>query len=284
MRRNYLLLVFIVLFLSIPIFYIVCAPSSLERVEARMMKKITNPEDEQMARGYVQQLQEHAYGDIEKELDPGLRTDDLRERLTAMSELLPNQDPKSVKVIGYQVVRHPDLSKTITVTLEYEFSNQWFLAEVVKEQSEGRNTVTGLHLTPIAQSVEQQNRFKMSGKHSGQYGILLLSLTVLIVSIYAFVCCLRTPMGRKKWFWAAVCLFGIGRIAVNWTTGAIDFTPIWFGIPPAGAFMAPLYSPWFVYTSFPMGAMIFLIRRSSLNRAKPSDFPEPVSAGSATQE
>ena len=87
-------------------------------------------------------------------------------------------------------------------------------------------------------------------------------------------------MVRKKWFWAAVCFLGIGRIAVNWTTGAIGFTPIWVGIPPAGAVMVPLYSPWFVYASFPIGAVIFLIRRSSLTEAKALDFPEAASTGS----
>ena len=98
-----------------------------------MMKKIADSRDEQMVRGYVQKLREHACGDIEKELDPRIRTDDLRDHLIAMSELLPNEEPKSVKVIGYRVVRDPDLSKTVTVTLEYEFSNQWLLAEVVKQ-------------------------------------------------------------------------------------------------------------------------------------------------------
>lgn len=284
MRRNYVLLTFGLIFLCIPFFYTGCAQVSLERLEARMMKKITNPQDEQMARGFVQQLQKHAYDSVEQELDPRLRTDDLRGTLTAMSELLPTQEPKSVKVIGYQVFHHPDSSKTISTTLEFEFSNQWVLAEVVEERRGDENTVIGLHVTPIVASIEQQNRFSLSGKNSGQYGVLLLALGALIVSIYGLVSCLRTPIGRKKWLWAVVCLFGVGRIAVNWTTGAIGFTPIWVGIPPAGAFMVPLYSPWIVYASLPIGTTIFLIWRPTLTGATASDVPETVSTGSSIQE
>ncbi|MBZ5547870.1 MAG: hypothetical protein LAO22_07860 [Acidobacteriia bacterium] len=249
-----------------------------------MMKKIANPQDEQMVRSYVQQLQEHAYDSIEQELDPSLRTDDLRENLTTMSRLLPIQEPKSVKVIGYQVVHHPDSSRTTTITLEYEFSNQWLLAELVREQRGNENAVTGFHLIPLAESVEDHNRFTLAGKGSGQYGVLLLALAALIISIYGFISCLRTPMGRKKWLWAVICLFGIGRIAVNWTTGAIGFTPIWFGILSAGAVMVPLYSPWIVYASFPVGTTLFLIWRSRLTRARTvSGTPETSAAPSGIQ-
>ena len=284
MRRGSVPNALILILSSISLFYTGCAQVSLEGLEARMMKKIAKPQDEQVVRSYVQHLQEHAYDRIEQELDPRLRTDDLRGNLTTMSRLLPVQEPKSVKVIGYQVVRHPDSSRTTTITLEYEFSNQWLLAELVREQRGDESAVTGFHLIPLAESVEDHNRFTLAGKGTGQYGVLLLALAALIISIYGFISCLRTPMGRKKWLWAVVCLFGIGRIVVNWTTGTIGFTPIWVGIPPAGAVMVPLYSPWIVYTSFPVGTTIFLIWRSRFTRTRiVSSTPETSAAPSGIQ-
>ncbi len=261
-------LVFLVLLSAFP-FCIGCAQAPLERIEARLTKKVTNPQDETMVRNYVQQLREHNFDQIERDLDPRLRSDDLRQNLTAMSGLLPAQEPKSVKVIRYSVVHHADSSRTIAITLEYEFPNQWLLAELVRQEDGATSTVTGFHLYPVPESVEKHNRFTLTGKGTGQYGVLLLAFAMLVVGIYAFISCVRTPIGKKKWLWAIICLLGVGRIAVNWTTGALGLTPIWIGIPPSGAVMVPLYSPWIVYTSLPLGAVVFLILRPRLNRTRP---------------
>ncbi len=126
--------------------------------------------------------------------------------------------------------------------------------------------------------------FASLAQGSGQYGVLLLALAAIVISIYGFISCLRTPMGRKKWFWAVICLFGVGRIAVNWTTGAISFTPIWIGMPPAGAFMVPLYAPWIVYASLPVGTTVFLIWKSRLTRTRTaSSVPDIAAAPSGIQ-
>jgi len=123
MRERYAHSLLILALLCVSLFCVGCNQASLERLEARMMKKIANPEDEAMVRNYVQQLREHNFDQIERDLDPSLRSNDLRDKLTAMSRLLPTQEPKSVKVIGYSPVRHADSSRTITITLEYEFPN-----------------------------------------------------------------------------------------------------------------------------------------------------------------
>ena len=266
----------ILILLSAFLFCAGCTESSLERLEARMMTNITNPKDEQLVRSYVQYLWEHNYDSIERELDPRLRTDDLREKLNAMSQLLPTQEPKSVKVVGYRVVHHPDSSKTIAITLEYEFPSEWLLAELERSEDGDASTVTGFRIFPIAESVEKHNRFNIEHKSTGQYGVLLLALAALMVSIYGFISALRTPIGKKKWLWAIICLFGVGRVVVNWTTGAVGLTPLWVGFPPAGAFMVPLYSPWIVYAALPVGTMVFLIRRPRLSKPDSSISETPA--------
>jgi hypothetical protein len=116
------------------------------------------------------------------------------------------------------------------------------------------------------ESVESHNRFTLLGKEPVHYFVLLLSLASLAVTAYGVVASLRTPIGKKNWLWAAVCFVGIGRLAINWTTGAVGFTPLWIGFPPFGAAMIPLYSPWMVYTSLPARAVVFLVPRDWLTR------------------
>jgi hypothetical protein len=249
------------LFLSAIMFLTGCSRSLIEPMEAYMMNKTTPPEDEAMVQRWIQCIREGKFGEIERGLDPSLRSDDLQEKLTSMGRLLPAQQPTSAKVIGYDVVDDADSSSTITTTLEYEFPHEWLLATLIKQDYAGTIMVTGFHVSPIPDSVENQNRFTLVGKDPVQYVVLFLALAALAVSIYAFITCLRTKMGKSKWLWAILCFVGIGRLAVNWTTGATGFTAICIGVPPVGAAMVPLYSPWMVYTSLPVGAVLFLIFR-----------------------
>jgi hypothetical protein len=249
------------LFMSAILFMTGCGRSLIEPIEAYMMNKTTPAKDEAMVQRWIQCLREGRFGEIERGLDPNLRSDDLQEKLTSMARLLPTQEPTSAKVIGYRVLHDADSSSTITTILEYEFPHEWLLATLVKQDHAGTITVIGFYVVPIPDSLENQNRFTLIGKDPVRYVVLFLALAALAVSTYAFIACLRTKMGKGKWLWAILCFVGIGRLAVNWTTGATGFTAICIGVPPVGAAMVPLYSPWMVYTSLPVGAVLFLIFR-----------------------
>jgi hypothetical protein len=249
----------LLLFFAIPTLFIFCAQASIERLEAVLMKKIAPAEDEAMVQTWVQWTRQDYFDQIKTGLDPSLRTDDLRDKLEEMARVIPNEQPISVKPIGYAVVHHPDSSQTITITLEYEFQDQWLLATLVKQEHSGMSSVVGFHINPIPESVESHNRLTLRGKEPVQYFMLLLALAALATALYGVVVCLRAPAGKKKWLWAALCLIGVGRLAVNWTTGVVGFTAVWIGFPPSGASMVPLYSPWMVYTSLPVGGAIVLI-------------------------
>jgi len=263
MRQTYACPLFAAFLLSI--FAVGCIEHPIESREARMMSRITPPQDEASARNYVELLRERKFEEIERDLDPSLQ--DSRDKLSAMADLIPMGEPKSIKVVDFHVYQHPDSAKTTTITLEYEFANQWVLANLVKDEHAGVSTVSGFHLTPIQDSLENQYRFTLSGMHPAHYLILLLGCAALAVGIYGFITCLRTPMGRKKWLWAVICLVSVGRFGINWTTGASAFSlSVSVGIPPANAAMVP-YGPWTVWVSFPLGAVIFLIFRDRLSRS-----------------
>ncbi len=263
MRRGFIVPVVIMLFFAVPAF-IVFAP--VENVEAYLMQKITPPQNEAMVQRWIQWLRESNFTQIEQGLDPGLRTDDLKDKLGTMARLIPAEQPRSVKPIGYLVAHHPDSSRSITTTLEYEFTDHWLLATVVEQEHSGTVTVTGFHVNPIPESVENHNRFTLLNKEPVNYVVLLLSWAALAVSAYGVIASLRSSMGKKKWLWAALCLVGVGRLGINWTTGMVGFTPLWIGFPPSSAVMVPLYSPWVVYSSLPLGAAVFLMLRDRLTR------------------
>jgi hypothetical protein len=263
-------IVILLLLLAIPTLFAFCAPELVERLEAFMMKKIAPAGDEAMVETWIQWTREGDFDQVERGLDPSLRTDDLRDKLEEMARLIPDEPPRSVKPIGYAVVHHPDSSQTIAITLEYEFQNQWLLATLVKQEQSGVSSVMGFHVNPIPESIESHNRLTLRGKEPVHYVMLLLVFAALAVAIYGVVVCLSTPPGKKKWLWAAVCLIGVGKLALNWTTGVADFTPLWIEFPPSGAAMIPLYGPWMVHASFPVGAAVVLIFRDRFLRSQPN--------------
>jgi hypothetical protein len=175
--------------------------------------------------------------------------------------MFPAQEPVSTKVVGFRSSLGND-GRT-EITLEYEFPQKWLLAEVVTQKSGGVTTIVGFHITPIADSLENLNRFTLAGKSTSQYAILSRAVLAPLFSLFVFVVCIKTTMGKKKWLWLIFILIGIGKLVVNWTTGQVFFTPLAIQLPAAGA-NAQLYGPWLVYVSMPLGAIIFLTMRRSL--------------------
>jgi len=227
--------------------------------QATLMKKLTRPEDESAARNYVELLRQRELDQIESDLDPSLRSTDARDQLAGMATFLPHDAPRSIKVVGAKTFSNPTYS-TADITLEYEFQDQWLLANVVTKRTGLDSTLIGFHVTPIPDSLENLNRFTLVGKSGVQYFVLILALCFFAFSLYALVLCIQTKNLRAKWAWMLVVLIGVGKVGINWSTGDWNFMLFAFQLPCAGA-NAALYGPWTVGAYLPLGAIIFLNHR-----------------------
>jgi len=239
--------------------------------QAALMKRVTPREDEVFARNYVDLLRQGRFDQLEQDIDSSIKGPTLHDTLVTMAAMFPAEEPTSAKVVGVRTFVGND-SRETNITLEYEFSQKWLLAEVLRQQRGGVTTVLGFHVTPIADSLENLNRFTLADKGASQYTIFSLAVLAPVFSLYAFVVCIRTKMLRRKWLWLILVLIGVGKLSVDWTTGQIFFIPLAIQLPPAGA-VAPLYSAWQVYVSLPLGAFVFLFRRNSLNGSARPDKP-----------
>jgi hypothetical protein len=228
---------------------------------ASLLKRYTPQDDESLAIDCVDLLQQGRYEEIEKRLDPSMKNSKTRESLAEMASFFPSK-PISTKTVDASVVRSRDSSIT-SITLQYEFARGWLLAQLVIQTRDGLKTIGGFHVTPIAESVEVMNEFTFADKGISQYAGLVLAIFVSIFALYEFVLCIRTKMGREKWFWAILILIGAGRLTLNWTTGQWFFTPLAVQAPPVMMFCTP-YGPWMVHITVPLGAIAFLLRRKSL--------------------
>ena len=223
--------------------------------QASVMKKFTPQEDESAARGYVELLRQGKFEEIERELDPSLGDSNVLGTLRKMAEFFPADTPESVKVVGAHIFHGPELSRS-EITLEYQFPNKWILVNVATQRKEGVSTVVGLNVTPIADSLENLNKFTLVGKSAIQYLTLACAIAALLFTFYVFILCIRSKGFKLKWLWMIVVLVGVGKFAVNWGTGQWSYQLIAFKIPCFS--MTPLYGPWTVAGYIPLGASVYL--------------------------
>src|SRR5579859_4230791 len=65
-----------------------------------IFNKFSSPEDQKVARGYFDDLSARNLDAIENDVDPSLKGPGLRPTLQKMTELMPAEEPTSVKVVG----------------------------------------------------------------------------------------------------------------------------------------------------------------------------------------
>jgi hypothetical protein len=242
------------------------------------MKKVVPPADEAFARERTDLLRQKRFEQIQRELDPSISDANTEETLKTMAEMFPSEEPKSVKVVDIKFLRHEE-SRTHSLTLEYEFSDTWLLVNIAIKRLNGASTIAAFNVTPIPDSLENVNRFSLAGKNGPQYLVLILALAAPIFSLYVLVVCLRTKNQRFKWLWAIFILFGVGALSINWTTGELGFTPLAVRIPCASITAVPAYGPWAIIVSLPLGAFLFMARRSANAMANESQSPQEVDTG-----
>jgi len=250
------------------------------------MKVITPAEDESTARKYIELVRQRRFDQIERDMDPSLKSEDLGDTLVQMAAMFPAEQAVSTNVVGMRSSSESG-SRSTNIALEYEFSNKWVLAEIATKKSDGVVSVVGLHITPAAESLDERYGLTFAGKGAAQYAIFFLAVLASGLNIYAFVARLRTRLGKKKkWFWAIATLVGVGAYGVDWTTGQSSFTPfsVHVGLPFAA--VAPFCGPWVAWVSFPLGAILFLALRERMGRTdgKGDRQPQAVADGERHSE
>lgn len=230
-----------------------------------LLQKYAPPADQAVARHYIDSLRQRRYKDIEHAADPSIAGPSVHASLESMAALMPLGEPTSVTLIGAHQMNSKD-SLTINLSYEYNFSGSWLLANVAIKKQGGKSTIVGLNVYPQPDSLEQQNKFRLTGKTAVQYLVLTLAVILPLFTLYTLVVCIRTKFKGRQWPWVAFVLVGVGKIFVNWTTGQWGIQPASVQLFSASAF-APLYGQLTIAISVPLGAVLFLLRRRQLAAA-----------------
>ena len=184
-----------------------------------------------------------------------------------MAAFFPPTPPRSVAVVFLTTQKflmgNGDTARRVNVSLQYEFENQWLLANATwRETASGDKIIEGMNVQPLAKSLQEINSFQLKGKGIANYAILVLAVALPLFCIAALIVCIRTLMPRKrKTLWCLGILVGFGRVGVNWTSGAISVSPLYVQFLSAGWLRWGPFAPHLISVSVPLFAMLFLWRR-----------------------
>jgi hypothetical protein len=224
-----------------------------------LLRKFASPEDQATAKKYIDALRAERYEEIEAVADPAIQGPTLRGTLQQMAALMPDEEPSSVKLVGAQTQKNSQ-GTTKNLTFEYRYGEKWLLVNVATQRKGDALTLVGFNVYPQAQAVTERNEFKLAGKSAAQYLILTLAIAFPLLSLYALIQCIRTKMVRGKWLWVVVILIGVGRLAINWTTGAWELSTLYIQVLSASV-LYDAQGAMILAVSVPLGAILFLFRR-----------------------
>ena len=229
-----------------------------------MLKALTSPEDEKVAKDYIALLQQKKFDQIENDIDPAVKAEsaDLHQTLLRMADMIPAQSPSTVKLVRVSVLNETKKHRS-DLTYEYQYPGQSILVRVAVQKKDGVSTIIGFNVRKLSGAEEAGDTFGLSGKSALQYTVLSAAVITPLFSLYALILCIRTKMRGKKWLWIIAILLGVGTFSVNWATGHWGFRPISVQLFSASA-LAPQYGTWIISVSLPLGAILFLLRRKKL--------------------
>lgn len=229
-----------------------------------LIDKLTPADEAAIAKDVISKLAAKDFAPIEARLAPEIVNSSTHAALEEAAKVMPPGAPKSITTIGAQTIVGGGVTR-YNLTFEYEYPAAWIVANVVLQRRDGQLTVYGLHVNFLPQSLKQTNRFTFAGKGWLHYLVLTLAVVIPLFIIYALVVCVRTPIATRKWLWLIFIALGFVQVSFNWTDGSYLVTPISFAILGSGFFSAGPYAPTIINIAFPLGAIVFLVRRKTLS-------------------
>ncbi|MBN1254480.1 MAG: hypothetical protein JXA50_04335 [Deltaproteobacteria bacterium] len=225
-----------------------------------MAEKFIPKEESEFAKEYISKLRNKELEYVKSMMSPEILSQVNDELLLKMANYFRDGELISTKIVGSQVkVINGQWSGNFT--FEYEFETGWNLANAALRKVGGGYEVIGLNVYQTEASQKELNAFSFSSKSALHYLVFLLAIIVPLFIFTTIFICVRTPIPRRKWLWIIFILFGVGAIAINWTTGQYAIQLLSVNLFGAAAIRTSPYAPWIFKASFPLGAIIFCFKR-----------------------
>ena len=227
-----------------------------------IMKGIVPPQDDALARQFIESIRLGDFDKAKAELDPSVSEAGADDAFHKIHDLLAKGNVVEIEVVGCNITTMDGKHRS-DLSYQIQFPNSWAFGDVVVDTTNGTRTVAGIHFNVSTESLETLNRFSLGNKSLLHYFVFTCCVAVPIFIIYTLIICIRTRV-RQKWLWIIFILLGVMQFDLNWTTGQWDFKPLSIVLLGTGYRAAGPYAPWVLNFGLPLGACVFLANRKRL--------------------
>lgn len=234
--------------------------------QRELLRKMTPMEDYILARAFVAQVVAGDVASAKNSLSPQIKADEVVKGLESLTVLFKHGEIKSFEVVGLFFragFGNTQSGKSTDLTVQMELSTGWFVGTVVTTMEGGTRKIAGANFDSIPDSLEKLNALNVLQRPLWAQLFLLIVVVVPLFTLYALVLCIRTKLTRK-WAWILFILLGVMTLRLNWSTGEMGFQLVSVQLLGASFFRSGLVGPWIFGVSFPLGAVLFLIKRRRL--------------------
>lgn len=251
---------------------------------AKVDQQMAPMEEAQFAKRFFADIQARELEAAKLSLDPKVIDSRIKEKLSAMANIFPNEAPKSIKFSGFREIKADGVFSNVTIYMQYEYSDRWILATAHLQKLGGNFIVTSAEAQPNRDSIENFNKFRFLGQDVKHYAVFIAAVLLVLFEIYVFLLCIKEVVSRPKsigpWLWIIFILIGFGKVEFNWINGMFYFFQNSFQansnlghaielvVFPVAKFSLSPQTPLVVMMSVPLGAIIFLLRRKIAGRSR----------------
>jgi len=257
--------------------------------QQELMRKMTPTEDYILARAFVAQVVAGDMASAEKSLSAEIKADEVIKGLESLTVLFKHGEIKSFDVVGLFFragFGNKQSGKSTQLTVQMELSTGWFVGTVVTTVEGETRKIAGANFESIPDSLEKLNALNLMQRPLWAQMFLLIVVAVPLFTLYVLVLCIPTKLTRK-WPWILFILLGVMTLRLNWSTGGISFQLLSVQLFGSSCLRSGLVGPWIFGLSFPLGAVLFLVKRRRLKaQAAAADAPVmgPVAAAAADDQ
>jgi hypothetical protein len=171
-----------------------------------------------------------------------------------------------------QVVQYRFFKSLVHDRLETAFafhvrgSDSAALVFVSARTESGLTQLTGFRVHPAPVDLADIYPFALAGMQPVHYFSLLAVLAVPLFILFTLVAVVRSRRPHR-WLWFIFVLVGFGKFGVQWVAGGrIIVQPLVVQILGASVLKVPIFDPWILAASIPVGAILFWVT----NRSRPT--------------
>jgi hypothetical protein len=194
-------------------------------------------------------------------LAPALRTPDAQAQIAAVRGYIPKGEPRSRKVVAWNVSSFSGQGKVVAERDEYDYGDRVTLVDTRLRQPQGASAfvVEGFHVQTATTKELAVNSFSLAGKTLAEYAFLAATVLSPALMVWALVKVIRRRGLRRKWLWGVLAFAGLFTFRMNWATGQVAANFLSVQLIGAGiASGLSRFDAWVLTVTAPIGALLIL--------------------------